>query len=161
MRVRTILTVACSFALLACTSEAPEPTAPAGAPEAAAPPAAALPRKAAPEGAVVYFIAPADGAEVTSPVSIVFGLKGAGVAPAGIDLPNTGHHHVLVDTDVPPENLPVPADAQHVHFGLGQTEATLELAAGEHTLQLILGDYLHIPHDPPLLSERITVTVVE
>jgi len=164
MRIRTLLTLAGSLALLACERQAAEQEAPAPAaepPAAAAPEPAAMPRTPSPEGATVYFIAPLDTAEVTSPVNVVFGLKGAGVAPAGIDLPNTGHHHLLVDTELADENLPVPANAQSIHFGLGQTETTLELPAGEHTLQLVLGDHLHRPHDPPLLSERITVTVVE
>ncbi len=161
MRIATMLALACGFGLVACgdqTADAPEPE--AGTPDAPEP-AAALPRTPAPEGAMVYIIAPGDGDEVTSPVNVVFGLSGAGVAPAGIQFPDTGHHHLLVDTDVPPEDLPVPTDAQNIHFGLGQSEAMVELAPGEHTLQLILGDHLHIPHDPPLLSERITVTVVE
>ena len=160
MRIRTIVTLAGSFALLACAEQeppAPEPEAEA----AAAPQPAAMPRTPSPQGAAVYLIAPGNGAQVTSPVRVAFGLKGAGVAPAGIDLPNTGHHHLLVDTGLADAGLPVPADAQHIHFGLGQTETTIELAAGEHSLQLILGDHLHIPHDPPLLSETVTVTVVE
>ena len=167
MRTGFTLALACSFGLVACGGGAPEPEAEmpeAPEPEAAAPavaPAAALPRTAAPEGATVYLIAPGDGDEVTSPVNIVFGLSGAGVAPAGIVFPDSGHHHLLVDTGMPPENLPVPTDENHIHFGLGQSEAMVELAPGEHTLQLILGDHLHIPHDPPLLSETIAVTVVE
>ena len=119
-----------------------------------------LPRQSAPQDARVYIISPHDGAVVTSPVTVKFGLSGAGVAPAGIEMANTGHHHVLVDVDeLPPFDLPIPADANHVHFGLGQTEASLELESGTHTLQLLVGDHLHIPHDPPLLSEKITITV--
>ena len=129
--------------------------------EPAAEPEAALPRTPAPEGATVYIIAPADGDEVTNPVNVLFGLSGGGIAPAGVEFAGSGHHHMLVDTGAPAENLPIPTDANHVHFGLGQTETMVDLAPGEHTLQLLLGDYLHIPHDPPLLSERIAVTVVE
>lgn len=115
---------------------------------------------AAPEGAAVYFITPQDGATVSGPVTVKFGLKGMGVAPAGIERANTGHHHLLVDVDeLPPTGQPVPADAQHIHFGGGQTETTLELAPGKHTLQLLLGDHLHRPHQPPVLSEKITITV--
>ena len=167
MRIGFMLALACSVGLVACGGGAPEPEAETpGAPEPAAAepaaaPAAALPRTPAPEGAMLYFIAPADGDEVTNPVNIVFGLSGAGVAPAGIVFPNSGHHHMLVDAGMPPENLPIPTDGNHVHFGLGQTEAMVELPPGEHTLQLILGDHLHIPHDPPVLSQIITVTVVE
>ena len=114
----------------------------------------------APEGAAVYFITPQDGATVSGPVTVKFGLKGMGVAPAGVERANTGHHHLLVDIDeVPPAGKPVPADAQHIHFGGGQTETALELAPGKHTLQLLLGDHLHRPHQPPVLSEKITITV--
>jgi hypothetical protein len=121
---------------------------------------ATLPRTAAPEGARVYFLAPADGATVTSPVTVRFGLRGMGVAPAGVTTANTGHHHLLVDVDtLPPDNQPIPNDANHRHFGLGQTETELTLAPGQHTLQLVLGDALHIPHQPPVRSEKITITV--
>lgn len=116
-----------------------------------------LPRTVAPEGAEVYFIAPADGETVTSPVVVRFGLKGMGVAPAGVQAPNTGHHHLAVNQESPALDQPINTDI--LHFGGGQTETTLELAPGEHTLQLILGDYLHIPHDPAIQSEVITITV--
>lgn len=107
----------------------------------------------------LYFISPQNGAVVSGPVTVRFGLSGFGVAPAGIHKERTGHHHLLIDTGLPPLNLPVPSDPHHRHFGGGQTETTIELAPGEHTLQLLLGDYSHIPHRPPLLSERITITV--
>lgn len=110
-------------------------------------------------GARVYIISPRDGAEVTSPVTIRFGLRGMGVAPAGTEKPNTGHHHLVLDGEVPPLDAPLPADEHHIHYGGGQTEVTLEIAPGEHTLQLILGDFRHIPHDPPLVSEKVTITV--
>ena len=122
---------------------------------------AALPRTASPAGAEVYLVSPADGAEVTSPVTIRFGLRGMGVAPAGVTSPNTGHHHLLIDVaELPPDDLPLPASDQIRHFGLGQTETSLELPPGQHTLQLVLGDALHIPHDPPVRSAKITITVV-
>lgn len=122
--------------------------------------APAMPRTPAPDGALTYFLSPANGATVTSPVTIRFGLRGMGVAPAGVTAPNTGHHHLLVDVDtLPPDNLPIPNDANHRHFGLGQTETELTLEPGQHTLQLVLGDHLHIPHQPPVRSERITITV--
>lgn len=127
--------------------------------EGAAP---AMPRTAAPEGALVYFLSPANGATVTSPVTVRFGLRGMGVAPAGVTTANTGHHHLLIDVDaLPPDNLPIPNDANHRHFGLGQTEVELTLAPGRHTLQLVLGDALHVPHQPPVRSEKITITVTE
>lgn len=118
-----------------------------------------LERTPAPTGAEVYLISPANGATVSSPVTLRFGLRGMGVAPAGIDKANTGHHHVLIDTDLPPLGLPLPNDAQHRHFGGGQTEASLELTPGEHTLQLVLGDARHIPHEPPVVSEKIVLVV--
>ena len=118
-----------------------------------------LPRTPAPEGAQLYFISPQDGETVTSPVTVRFGLRGMGVAPAGVDRPATGHHHVVVDAPLPPTDRPIPADDHHVHFGGGQTETTLELEPGPHTLQLLLGDRNHIPHQPPVASERIAITV--
>ncbi|MEN8183757.1 MAG: DUF4399 domain-containing protein [Myxococcota bacterium] len=119
----------------------------------------ALERTPAPDGVALYFISPEDGASVESPVTVRFGLRGMGVAPAGVSTPNTGHHHLLVDAGLPPLGQPIPADSQHRHFGAGQTEVSLELAPGSHTLQLLLGDQNHIPHDPPIVSERVTITV--
>ncbi|RCX32188.1 DUF4399 domain-containing protein [Thioalbus denitrificans] len=119
----------------------------------------ALAATPAPEGAAVYFIEPADGAEVTSPVTVKFGLKGMGVAPAGVEKAATGHHHLIIDADPPPAGQPVPSNDNYRHFGGGQTEVSLDLAPGTHTLQLIMGDMAHIPHDPPVMSERITITV--
>lgn len=115
----------------------------------------------APEGAGVYFINVKDGDTLTNPVTIRFGLTGMGVAPAGTEKENTGHHHLIINEAIEGEELnePIPADDQHVHFGGGQTEKTLELPAGTHTLQLVLGDWSHIPHNPPVMSEKITVTV--
>ena len=101
-----------------------------------------------------------DGATVKSPVTVRFGLKGMGVAPAGIDKPNTGHHHLLIDLAATPNlEMPLPSDANHKHFGGGQTETTLELAPGMHTLQLLLGDMAHVPHEPPVMSRKITIKV--
>ncbi len=123
--------------------------------------ALAADRMAAPAGAEVYFIAPQNGAKVHSPVTIKFGLKGMGIAPAGIKFDNTGHHHLLVDTDVSELKLdaPMPATDKIVHFGKGQTETTLTLTPGKHTLQLVFADYLHQSFDPPLTSKKITITV--
>ena len=121
--------------------------------------AADLPRSPAPKDVKLYFISPADGETVASPVTVRFGLRGMGVAPAGVAMENTGHHHLLIDAAPPPLDKPVPADANHVHFGKGQTEAQVTLAPGKHTLQLLLADHLHIPHDPPVLSKPITITV--
>jgi len=124
--------------------------------------AAGLPRSPAPESAELYFITPQNGAVVAPTFTVRFGLRGMGVAPAGIDAPNTGHHHILIDVDVmPPGNMPLPASEQIVHFGAGQTETDLTLKPGVHSLQLILGNHLHIPHDPPVVSDKITITVAE
>jgi hypothetical protein len=121
--------------------------------------AAELPRSPAPKDVELYFASPKDGETVSSPVAVRFGLRGMGVAPAGVAMADTGHHHLLIDADAPPFELPIPADAKHVHFGKGQTEATVTLAPGRHRLQLLLGDHLHVPHDPPVVSKPITITV--
>jgi hypothetical protein len=121
--------------------------------------AADLPRSPAPKDVELYIISPVDGETVSNPVTVRFGLRGMGIAPAGIAMENTGHHHLLIDAEPPPYNLPVPADANHVHFGKGQTEATVTLAPGRHRLQLLLADHLHVPHDPPVVSRPVTITV--
>jgi hypothetical protein len=127
-----------------------------------APLASAQERTPSPAGAEVYLIAPKNGAHVHSPVLVQFGLKGMGIAPAGTKFDNTGHHHLLIDTD-PPSDLgaPLPATDKIVHFGKGQTETSLTLTPGKHTLQLLLADQNHIPHSPPLLSQKITITVLK
>ena len=114
---------------------------------------------AAPAEAKVYFVNLADGATVSNPVKVVFGLSGMGVAPAGIEKAGTGHHHLLVDVPAWDANAPLPANDSFRHFGLGQTETTLTLSPGTHTLQMVLGDQNHIPHHPVVASERITITV--
>lgn len=159
MSIRTA-TFLLAIGLAAC-GEQPEPPAapPAAASSAAAVPARALTRKPAPQGAMVYFISPADGAVVSNPVRVVFGLKGMGVAPAGVEKANTGHHHLLVDVGLPPLDQPIPKDEQHLHFGGGQTETTLTLSPGKHELRLLLGDELHMAFDPPVVSEPITIEV--
>ena len=126
-------------------------------------PAAAVERTASPPGAEVYIISPKDGATVHSPVHVQFGLKGMGVAPAGVKFENTGHHHLLIDTDAPADlSAPLPATDKIVHFGKGQTETTLTtLTPGKHTLQLLLADQNHIPHNPPVISRKITITVAK
>ena len=143
-----------AFALVGCAPEAEETPPPEPAP------AEPMGRTPAPADANLYFLAPEDGAVVSNPVTIRFGLRGMGIAPAGTDAPNTGHHHLLVDVDeLPPLDQPIPADDNHLHFGAGQTEVDIELPPGEHTLQLVLGDRFHIPHEPPVMSEKITITV--
>ena len=113
----------------------------------------------APENAQVYFISPSDGDELKSPVTVRFGLKNMGVAPAGTDKDKTGHHHLLIDDPEVDLSTPLPASDQVKHFGGGQTETQIELPAGEHTLQLLLGDFKHQPHNPPIKSEQITITI--
>lgn len=121
----------------------------------------------APEGAEVYFVNLSDGDTVESPVTVIFGLKGMGVAPAGVDVAQTGHHHLLIDSPPLGEgpngaeelNAPLPSDQHHRHFGGGQTQTTLELEPGPHTLQLVLADQNHVPHDPPVASDVITIAV--
>lgn len=114
----------------------------------------------APNDAEVYFIEPLDEATVPATFTVKFGLIGMGVAPAGIDMEGTGHHHLLIDVaELPDMTMPLAASAQIVHFGKGQTETQVTLPAGVHSLQLVLGNHLHVPHDPPVLSDRITVTV--
>jgi hypothetical protein len=111
-------------------------------------------------GAKVYIISPQDGSNVSSPVTIKFGLTGMGVAPAGVKKPNTGHHHLLIDTQSLPDlKTPLASSDRLKHFGKGQTEASLNLSPGKHTLQLVLGNYAHTPHDKPLVSEKITIDV--
>ena len=126
----------------------------------AAPAMAETPRTPAPAGASVYFISPADGATVEKTFPVKFGLKGMGVAPAGTDAPATGHHHLLIDVaELPPVDQPLPASDNIRHFGKGQTETEVTLPPGKHTLQLLVGDKNHVPLDPPVVSQKITVTV--
>ena len=122
--------------------------------------AVASERTPAPEGAAVAIIQPANGATVASPVTVYFGLSGMGIAPAGVEWGDTGHHHLLIDMgEFASYDEAIPFDDNHRHFGGGQTQVTLDLPAGEHTLQLVLADWQHLPHDPPIVSERITITV--
>jgi hypothetical protein len=116
-------------------------------------------RKPAPNDARVYFVGLEDGAVIPQTVTLHFGLVNMGVSPAGFDKPNTGHHHLLVDSKLPSLDEPIPNDPNHLHFGAGQTEATVTLPPGKHTLQLVLGDAEHVPHNPPVMSKPITVTV--
>ena len=109
----------------------------------------------------VYFVNIKDGDKVQSPFLIQFGLSGKGVAPAGVDRKNTGHHHLLINVDSIDFNISIPASDNHIHFGGGQTETVLDLMPGEYTLQLLLGDMYHVPHDPPVLSNKISLIVTD
>lgn len=115
----------------------------------------------APRNAYVYVGWPNDGEVIRSgyPFRVWFGLRYMGVAPKGVAVPNTGHHHLLIDTDLPPLDEEIPSDRNHIHFGAGQTETMLELPPGKHTLQLLMGDQDHVPHNPPVYSRKITITV--
>ncbi|AXS82889.1 DUF4399 domain-containing protein [Marinobacter sp. Arc7-DN-1] len=114
----------------------------------------------APANAEVYFVQPSDGATVEGTFKVVFGLRNMGVAPAGVEKAGTGHHHLLIDTEVPSDlSKPLPATDQIKHFGGGQTETEITLQPGEHTLRLLLGNYAHVPHSQPVVSEQITITV--
>lgn len=114
-----------------------------------------------PAGASVYIINLKDGETVANPFKVQFGLTGMGIAPAGVEKPNTGHHHLIIDTKLSADELkaPIASDAQHVHFGAGQTEAMVTLPPGRHTLQLVLGDWSHVPHVPPVMSAVVAATV--
>ena len=151
------LLIAFCLPLVAACAEKPDETPPPAADAAQEP--AALTRSASAEDARVFFISPADGDTVDNPIRVVFGTEGMAVVPAGNDTPHSGHHHLLIDTELPELGLPIPKDEHHVHFGDGSTETEIMLEPGEHTLQLLLGDHLHIPHDPPLNSGKIKVTV--
>lgn len=142
MNTRHLLPIACVAALALATATAS--------------------REPSPANAEVYIVSPKDGAKVKSPVTVVFGLKGMGVAPAGIKFDGTGHHHLLIDSDLPADlSQPLAANEKSVHFGKGQTETSVTLPPGKHTLQLVLGDQLHIPHQPPVYSKKITISVEE
>jgi len=153
---RILVSLAASLTAMSALAQTPAaPPAPAAAP---APVAAAM---TAPAGAEVYIISPRNGERVRSPFTVRFGLKGMGVAPAGIKFDNTGHHHLLVDTDLSDIQLDasLPATDKIIHFGKGQTETQLSLSPGKHTLELLFADYTHRSFDPPLHSSKITIIV--
>ena len=108
----------------------------------------------------IFFINLSDGESVTSPVTVRFGINGMSIVPAGINKPMSGHHHLLINLEnLPDMTKPIPADKNHLHFGKGQTETQLNLPSGRHTLQLLLGDYMHVPHEKPLISDKIEIIV--
>jgi hypothetical protein len=164
-KLATVTSLATLVLISACGQSETEAPAAAASAASEAPAAVAvddapaLPRTASAPGASVFFITPTDGATVSSPVTVEFGIEGMAVAPAGVNDEHSGHHHLLVDTGLPPLDRPVPADANHIHFGDGSTSTELTLDPGQHTLLLLLGDHLHIPHEPPVSSPTITITV--
>ena len=157
MKTRILSALICLGLIAACGGNEPEQTA---AESPTTDPAPALPeRTISADGATVFFISPADGDTLSNPVRVVFGIEGMDVVPAGTHAPQSGHHHLLIDSDLPDLDLPIPKDGNHVHFGDGSTETEITLEPGQHTLQMLLGDHLHIPHDPPLISDPITIHV--
>lgn len=165
MSKTTFATLLAATVLCSCGRPEPQQEAAADADaavaQASAPEVALPPRKPSPEGARVWFVSPGDGVAVTSPFVVEFGLEGMDLLPAGEIGEHTGHHHLLVNTALPRMDLPIITDDAHMHFGLAQTNVELSLAPGTYTLQLLLGDDLHIPHEPPVMSEVITVEVME
>ena len=159
--IRQVATALIALALSSLVvAQAPAPAGAAAPAPGAAANVNALPRTAAPAGAKVYIISPKNGETVKGTFTVLFGLAGMGVAPAGMQMENTGHHHLLIDTDIPASlGLPLPANDNIRHFGKGQTEASITLPPGKHTLQLVLGDHLHVPFLPVVASPKITITV--
>ena len=164
----TALTIGLILTLVACANQggmqttavtSAAPTEPMKVTVSTSKLAAGYEKVAATAGSKLYFINLKNGESVGSPVTVQFGLSGMGVAPAGIEKAGTGHHHLLIDVDAIDVNAPIPNSDQLRHFGLGQTEVTLPMTPGKHTLQLLLADQNHIPHHPPVMSERITITV--
>ena len=149
--------------LAACGGDVAETPATEAAEPAAtpkpAPPPAEVTRMPSPEGARVFFITPDDGDTVQNPIRVEFGVEGMDIVRAGHEQPNSGHHHLIIDSALPNLDAPIPADDRHIHFGDASTSTELTLEPGEHTLQLLLGDHLHIPHDPPVISRSITIDV--
>lgn len=147
--------------LAACSREPAQTPSPDAVANSETPPEApaVLPRTPSLGGARVFFISPADGETVRNPVKIEFGIEGMGLAKAGDQQAHSGHHHLIVDAGMPNESMPIPADENYIHFGDASSSTELTLAPGSHTLCLLLGDHLHIPHDPPVISEMITITV--
>ena len=156
MKYRNLILLAATSALLFACSGGTD-----NQPAAGQQPAAEQEPVATEAVARVFIVSPADGAELSSPVTVVFGIENFGLAPAGTADPSTGHHHLLVDTELPPLDQPIPSDSNHLHFGKAQTETVLELEPGEHTLQLLLGDGNHVPTDPALISTPVTITIIE
>ncbi len=162
LRIRLAFGMAAMLAAGLCAPHALGQGVPAPPPPTlnAADPPAEKPRSASGAGARVFFLDLQDGAAIPARATVRFGVGNIGIVPAGTKQDNGGHHHLLIDTELPPLDREIPSDFNHVHFGRGQTEVTLNLPPGEHTLQLLMADHDHIPHDPPVMSPRIKVRVV-
>jgi hypothetical protein len=159
---RTILrkmTMMAGLTVLAAAWPAAQPAAQHAGHQPNAQPSQGAKRQPAPRGAQVYFHYPLDGLSVSERFTVRIGLKEMGVAPAGVTTPATGHHHLLIDVDSFAPDQPIPADYNHIHLGNGQTEIVVTLPKGRHTLQLLLGDHAHVPHDPPVVSQKIRINV--
>ena len=162
MRIRRIAATTIAFLCVgACGQQQSEQVPGSESMQADAEPAAVpMPeRTPSPAGARVFFITPADRDVAANPIRIEFGIEGMYVVKAGDDRPSSGHHHLLIDTGLPDLRAPIPADDRHIHFGDGSTTTEISLPPGEHTLRMLLGDHRHIPHDPPVVSDAITLTV--
>ena len=159
--VRNPITLFCvSTLLVACSGEpADQPSATPDPVEAAPVETAVMPRSPSPHGASVFFITPADGDTVSNPVQVEFGIAGMAVVKAGVAQEHAGHHHLIIDAGLPDLGAPIPANDNYIHFGDASTSTEITLDPGRHTLQLLLGDHLHVPHDPPVTSAPITITV--
>ena len=158
-RWQTPALIFCTILLNACGSKE-QPPAPTASPSASPPAAVAMPRMPSPAGARVTILSPVNGEKLKSPVTVKFAIEGMTLAPAGSADANTGHHHLLVDAALPDAmGAPIAKDDRHLHFGKGQTEAQIELPPGEHTLRILLGDGNHVPHDPPVYSPQVLITV--
>jgi len=160
MRIYTGLLIICGLAwgLSSCGGDQPTTESGSGSSDGTSETGGISLSPAAP-GATVFIISPVNGATVASPVAVKFGISGMTVAPAGETLESSGHHHLLVNMGLGDLTQPIPSDEHHLHFGKGQTETSIELAPGQHTLQLVLGDGIHVPHDPPVMSDLVVITV--
>lgn len=159
MTHKTRVIVLAAIAVLTACNSAESPQDSTDVTADASTPAPVLPETPAPQGATVSFIEPDDGARVNSPITVRFGASNVTIVPAGENAPSSGHHHLVVNAELPPAGLPIPKNEQYIHFGGGQTQTELELEPGEYTLTLVLGDHLHIPHVPMIHSETITIIV--
>jgi len=151
--------IAATSLVVSCGKEATEQPVPVSEDNAHATTSTSMQRTASPDGAAVFFITPADGSIVANPVVIEFGISGMAVVKAGEQQQDSGHHHLIIDADIPDLDAPIPADDHYVHFGDASTSTELTLEPGQHTLQLLLGDHLHVPHEPAVTSDPITITV--
>lgn len=158
-RLHYVSPIAALMLLTACGQSADDSAAEQAAPSIDSTPATVAMESPAAIEVSLYFVGPADGDVVSNPVAVNFAIDGMTVVPAGQDVPHSGHHHLIIDAEIPDLSLPVPASENYVHFGDGSSSTELTLEPGTHTLQLLFADFLHIPHDPPVISDQITITL--